>query len=139
MPGHTSDSVVVYVEGEKVLFAGDTVMPIPHIVWGDREEMKRSMQAILALKPDIVVQGHGQVLLRGEMRRTIASNTAYLDTIYEATRDVVLRGGSLDDLADDLSIERCGKSRLPLDGMVERLHRDNLNALYNRVRAKETS
>lgn len=135
-PGHTADSLIVFIPGEKVLFAGDTVMPIPHIVWGEGEQMKDSLQAILALKPDIVVQGHGQVLLRGEMRETISSNMAYLDTIHRRMGKLVAGGGVLEDLAD-FDVEAAGKSRLPLDGLVTRLHRDNLSALYSRLKSKK--
>jgi len=138
MPGHTADSLVVYVEGEKVLFAGDLVMPVPYVVWGDRRQMKKSLQAIRTLKPDIVVQGHGQVLLRGEARETIATSIAYLDKIYEIVREVVAKDEPPETLTR-FNVESCGKSRIPLNGMVERLHQDNLNALYNRLKGKRAT
>ena len=131
-PGHTSDSLVVSLPGEKLLFAADTVMPVPHIVWGDRKRMKSSLEVILALKPDVVVQGHGQVLLRGEMRQTIATNLVYLDALYAKVSEVVRAGGTREDLAN-FTIEKAGKSRLPLDGLVETLHQDNVDAMFNRL------
>ena len=36
-PGHSSDSISAYVREDKVLFAGDLMMPVPYIVGGDRE------------------------------------------------------------------------------------------------------
>jgi glyoxylase-like metal-dependent hydrolase (beta-lactamase superfamily II) len=31
LPGHTLDGIGIYIEGEKILFAGDAVMALPHI------------------------------------------------------------------------------------------------------------
>ena len=68
-PGHTLDSTVVYMKEDKVLLAADTLMPLPYFVWGNREDFVASLQSVLAFNMDSVVQGHGEVLLRGEIRR----------------------------------------------------------------------
>ena len=34
-PGHTPDLITVYVKEDKILFASDTVMPVPYVVDGD--------------------------------------------------------------------------------------------------------
>jgi len=56
-PGNTPDSIVVYIREDKVLFAGDTVMPVPYIVDGDRLELMESLRAIGKLTMDNIVQG----------------------------------------------------------------------------------
>lgn len=131
-PGTTPDSIVVYVREDKVLFAGDTVMPVPYIVDGDRLELMESLRAIGKLTLDNIVQGHGGVLLRGEIKATLKSSIAYLDTIYEKVREKVEDGAPRDELRR-IGIESCGKSRVPLDGLVENLHQANLEALYDQL------
>ena len=131
-PGTTPDSIVVYVREDKVLFAGDTVMPVPYIVDGDRLELMESLRAIGKLTLDNIVQGHGGVLLRGEVKATLKSSIAYLDTIYEKVRQKVEDGAPRDELRR-IGIESCGKSRIPLDGLVENLHQANLEALYDQL------
>ena len=131
-PGTTPDSIVVYVREDKVLFAGDTVMPVPYIVDGDRLELMESLRAIGKLTLDNIVQGHGGVLLRGEIKATLKSSIAYLDTIYEKVRQKVEDGAPRDELRR-IGIESCGKSRIPLDGLVENLHQANLEALYDQL------
>ncbi|MFQ5812307.1 MAG: MBL fold metallo-hydrolase [Anaerolineae bacterium] len=131
-PGTTSDSIVVYVREDKVLFAGDTVMPVPYIVDGDRLELMESLRAIGKLSLDSVVQGHGGVLLRGEIKETLRSSIAYLETIYRKVQGRVEAGAPRGELRR-IGIESCGKSRVPLDGLVQDLHQANLEVLYDQL------
>lgn len=131
-PGTTPDSIVVYVRENKVLFAGDTVMPVPYIVDGDRLELMESLRAVGKLSLDNIVQGHGGVLLRGEIKGTLRSSIAYLDTIYEKVQEKIEAGAPRDELRR-IGIESCGKSRIPLDGLVQDLHQANLEALYDQL------
>ncbi len=136
-PGTTPDSMVVYVREDKVLFAGDTVMPVPYIVAGDRLELMASLRAIASLSVDNIVQGHGGVILRGEIKETLRSSIAYLETIYRKVRQKVEAGAPRDELRR-IDIESCGKSRIPLDGMVQDLHQANLEAIYNQLISGES-
>ena len=136
-PGTTPDSIVVYVKEDKVLFAGDTVMPVPYIVDGDRLELRESLRAISKLTlVDNIVQGHGGVLLRGEVKETLRSSIAYLDTIYEKVQEKIEAGAPRDELRR-IGIESCGKSRIPLDGLVQDLHQANLEMLYDQLVSDE--
>jgi cyclase len=132
-PGISPDGISVMVADEKVLIAGDTVMPIPHIVRGDYEQLIETFERIKALQPNFVVQGHGDVLLKGEVNESIDSSIAYLHAIVERVQDLVRQGAPPKKLKE-IDIEECGKSRIPLDGLVSRLHLDNLVALYRTFR-----
>lgn len=134
-PGHTDDSVIVMVEGDKILFAGDLIMPVPYIVWGNRERFIESLRFVQKLRPESVVQGHGDILLRGELRQDLRESIRYLNTIYERVRDVVERGEPQSALRE-IDIESCGKSRIPLDGLVKQLHQANLAFLYRSLVAE---
>lgn len=133
-PGHTPDGISVYITGEKVLIAGDTMMPVPHIVAGNVQELQASLRRLLDISPGFVIQGHGTVLLRGEAEELLHANIAYLDTIVERVQRAVERGEPPSELRR-IDIESCGLSRIPLDGLVSRLHQDNLITLYKRLQA----
>jgi len=134
-PGHSPDGISAFVAGEKALIAGDAMMPVPHIVRGDRRQLAQTLASLQALRPSFVVQGHGSVLLRGEVKENVQSHLDYLETIASRVEEVVERGDPPTAL-DEIDIESCGKSRIPLDGLVSRLHRDNLRALYEELRGR---
>jgi len=129
LPGHTEDSIGVMVEGDRILFSGDAVMPVPYIPWGNREQLRESLATVLTMRAEMIVQGHGDILLRGEISETIASSVSYLDNIKTHVEEIVRRGGSEAELRK-IDIEACGRSRVPLDGLVSQLHLANLRALF---------
>lgn len=132
-PGNSPDGISIMVADEKVLIAGDTVMPVPHIVRGDYERLIETLRQVKELQPGFVVQGHGDVLLRGEVDESIDASISYLHTIVQRVRDMVNAGAPIQQLRQ-IDIEDCGLSRIPLDGLVSRLHLDNLVALYRAFR-----
>ena len=131
-PGHTADSTVVYVKEDKVLLAADTVMPLPYFVWGSREDFIVSLRRVLEFNMESIVQGHGEVLLRGEIRDAIQSSIRYLNVIHDKVKHVLESGGGL-EAVERIGIESCGKSRIPLGGLVQRLHAANLDFLYTEM------
>jgi glyoxylase-like metal-dependent hydrolase (beta-lactamase superfamily II) len=131
-PGHTLDSTVAYVREDKVLLAADTVMPVPYFVWGDRHEFKNSLKILKDYNLESIVQGHGEVLLRGEIPGSLESSIRYLDVLEQKVAEVVEKGKGRDAL-DKLTIDRCGKSRIPLNGLVQDLHRANVYAIYDEL------
>jgi len=135
LPGHTNNCIGALVEGDKILFAGDAMLPVPYFVWGNPEDSARSLRRIRELKPESVLQGHGQLLLRGELAYEIESSLHYLECIQERVQRLVQQGAPESALLD-IDIESCGKSRVPLDGLVRYLHRENLFALYSRLKGE---
>lgn len=132
MPGHTLDSSVAYVREDKVLLAADTVMPVPYFVWGDRHRFKESLRALMDYNLESIVQGHGEVLLRGEIPGALESSIRYLDTLEEKVSKLVEQGKTVDSL-EKLTIDKCGKSRIPLNGLVQDLHKANALILYQEL------
>jgi len=137
-PGHTDDSISVLVKEDKVLFAADTVMPVPYIVFGDIDEMVDSLRFLSGMAIDSIVQGHGEVLLRGEIPEAIKTSIQYLEKIQERVRAIVESGASKESLRR-VDIQACGKSRIPLNGMVQQLHVTNLMHLYDKMVATKTT
>jgi glyoxylase-like metal-dependent hydrolase (beta-lactamase superfamily II) len=132
MPGHTIDSTVAYVREDKVLLAADTVMPVPYFVWGDRHLFRESLMRLQAYNLESVVQGHGEVLLRGEIPGALESSIRYLDKLEDQVSKIIERGKGRTAL-DQLTIDKCGKSRIPLNGLVQDLHRANVLAIYEEL------
>lgn len=134
-PGHSPDSISVLLKEDRILFAGDMMMPLPHIVDGNVDEMTQSLQSILPLGLENVVQGHGELVLRGEIDEAVRSNLKYLDIIRKKVEQLVKRKRPRDAVRE-IGIESCGKSRIPLNGLVTQLHTSNLLALYDRLKAE---
>lgn len=129
MPGHSPDVIGVYVRENRILFASDNMMPVPTLFDGSYHDLYRSLQRILQVRPDMIVQGHGEVILRGEMETAVNSDLDYLDCIHTAVHRVAANGHATESLRE-IDIESCGKSRIPLNGLVADLHQANLDKLY---------
>lgn len=130
-PGHTRDLVMVYVEQDQVLFAADTMMPVPSIVDGDMSAFRRSLRRIKTLDISNMVQGHGEVVLVGEVNVAVDASLDYLDAIERKVMEAIEGGEGKEALRND-NIESTGLSRLPLQGQVQQIHVANLLALYDR-------
>jgi cyclase len=135
-PGHTSDGIMVHIREDKVLVASDVVTPVPLITRGDPDVLARSLKGIKTLNLENAIQGHGGVLLRGEIDETVDSNIGYLKDINNKVRAVVEKGQPRSSLAE-IDIEECGRSRIPLGGLVRRLHLSNMEYLYDGMMAEK--
>lgn len=134
-PGHSPDGLMVHIREDKVLVSSDLVTPVPIVARGDLDALIKSLKQIKALSLENIIQGHGGVLLRGEIEETVDSNISYLRTIEREVRKIVDKGQPRSEL-DKITLEKCGKSRIPLGGLVVRLHQANLDYLYNEMLAQ---
>ena len=134
-PGHSKDVINVLVEGEQVLFASDTVMPVPFFPDGDIKQLLKSLENILTMAPDLtnLVQGHGPVILRGEVGSYVEKKIKYLKTIDRAVRQVLKRRYSKKALAKT-DLASVDIDSAVLGGLAEELHFSNLDTLYNRLK-----
>lgn len=132
-PGHSKDVITVHVVEDRLLVASDTVMPVPYVVGGDLDDMIKSLRAIKGKGLENLVQGHGEVLLRGEIEDTLDANINYLHQLDHLVRERIARGVPRSGILD-ITIEECGLSRIPLGGLVQKLHQANLLTLYDAYR-----
>ncbi len=133
-PGHSPDGIAVLVEEDRVLFAGDSFMPLPYVVDGDLEEMSASIKKIGRMGLENIIQGHGDIILRGEIDAAVKESIAYLNNIRKVVKTAVRRRAA-EEYLNEMNIEACGKSRVYLSGLAEELHRRNLRALYQREKS----
>ena len=129
-PGHSDDGISVLVEEDRILFTGDVFMPIPFIVEGNLDQYIASTQSTLDLGLENIIQGHGEIILRGEIEEKVKENIIYLKAIQKAVKTARRRKNPIEVL-DSISVEACGKSRILLGGLAGELHRRNLRALYH--------
>jgi glyoxylase-like metal-dependent hydrolase (beta-lactamase superfamily II) len=130
--GHSPDGIAVLVEEDRILFAGDSFMPLPYIVDGDIDEIIASIKQIGRMGLENIVQGHGDIILRGEIDAAVKENLNYLTCIKKAVKAASRRKNAV-ELLDEITIEECGKSRVYLGGLAQTLHQRNLRALLQQM------
>ncbi len=128
-PGHSDDGISVLIEEDRVLFAGDAFMPLPFIVDGNLDQYLETIQSFTEMGLENIIQGHGDIILRGEIDDKVKENVTYLRAIQKAVNTARRRKNPLEVL-DSIGVEACGKSRILLGGLASELHRRNLRALY---------
>jgi glyoxylase-like metal-dependent hydrolase (beta-lactamase superfamily II) len=133
-PGHSADGIAVLIEEDRVLFAGDAFMPLPYIVDGDIDEMA-AIKKIGRMGLENIIQGHGDIILRGEIEAAVRENLSYLTNIRKVAKTAARRKVPADYL-DENNVESSGKSRVTLSGLAEELHRRNLRALLRQEQAE---
>jgi glyoxylase-like metal-dependent hydrolase (beta-lactamase superfamily II) len=135
LPGHSPDGLGVLLMEDRVLFSGDAMMPLPSLVDGEVETTAASLRRIPRMKLENLVQGHGEVILRGEIQNAVRSNLAYLAALDRYVRRQQRRR-VMAPLGDDADVDVFGKSRILMNGLADELHRRNLQALLRRPAAR---
>jgi len=130
--GHSNDGIAVLVEEDRIFFAGDSFMPLPYIVDGNVDDIMASIKKIGRMGLENIVQGHGDVILRGEIDAAVRENLYYLNAIKKSVKAASKRKNA-DELIEEITIESCGKSRVYLGGLAEGLHRKNLQSLLQQM------
>ena len=135
-PGHSRDGISVLVEEDRVLFAGDAFLPLPYVVDGDPDVLSETIRKIGKMGLENIIQGHGDIILRGEIDDAMQENLNYLNNVRKAVRAAVRRKNPLEVLSM-IDIESCGKSRVYLGGRAEDLHKRNVRFLFKQIAAEE--
>jgi cyclase len=138
-PGHSEDSISLFVEDERVLFAGDTVVTgiIPAIGDGDGRTLEASLRGLAALDIEILVPGHGPIVRGREAARAwILWLAEYLAAVRAFARERLTCGDAAETIPDAADFARFVGDRLPAErhGMPRR-HR----ATVARIVAEEFS
>ena len=117
-PGHSPDGVCVYVQEDRLLFGGDTVVTgiVPAIGDGDSRALEASLRRLAQLDIAILVPGHGPVV-RGQQEATgwLQGWAEYLAHVREAVRDRLARGGDPVHIADGLGFAAFVRGRVPAE------------------------
>ena len=117
-----------------MLFASDLMMPVPVIAspFADIEKFKQSLHNLHEFNLETIVQGHGDILLRGEVTPSIEESIKYLNDIQSLVERLISEGASKKELLSN-DIEQFGRNRIPLGGLVQNFHQANLLFLWEKA------
>ena len=137
-PGPGPDVCVVHVREEKVLFASDLMMPVPVVAtpFADIEKYKQSLHSLHEFNLETIVQGHGDILLRGEVTRGIEESIQYLNDIEALVERLMMEGATKTELLSN-DIEKFGRNRISLGGLVQNFHQANLLFLWEKAKTAQ--
>lgn len=139
-PGHSADSICVFVEEDAVLFGGDTAVTgiVPAFGDGDSRTLEATLRTLAALPAAVLVAGHGPVL-RG--RERIGSWLTWLADYLAAVRDHVAReaqaGNAPGEIVAAIDFDSFVGGRLPRDAhnMVRR-HQNTAATMLDELRRR---
>lgn len=128
VPGHTSDSIGVHWPARRIFVAGDAVMDLPFVGFGDSGDAVRSLKRIQSLRPRLIVQGHGPPCRPSRL----STDLRYLEEVRRSARDArrsgVLRRTFLQEPLDAyLPPSRAAE----LGAYYGQLHQGNLEKAWN--------
>src|SRR5512144_41872 len=115
--GHSHDGIAVLVEEDRILFAGDSFMPLPYVVDGNVDDNVASIKRIAKMGLENIVQGHGDIILRGEIDAAVRENLNYLNGVKKAVK-AIGRKKNAEEWLEERTIEDWGKSRVYLGGLA---------------------
>lgn len=128
-PGHSEDSLVVFLSAGRLLLAGDTVeWPLPNFCQRDGgDEWVRTLRQLKQLPVDLVVPAHGPAM----DKRIIDATERYVAGVYEAVAAAKAQGAARGEL--DLPAERFLAADVHVDEVYRRAHEENLLWAWDEV------
>jgi glyoxylase-like metal-dependent hydrolase (beta-lactamase superfamily II) len=121
-PGHSEDSLVVFLTERRLVLGGDTVeWPLPNFGQRDgAEEWVRTLRRLKQLPADLIVPTHGPAM----DKQIIDANERYIVGVYEAVAAAKASGAGRGEL--DLPAARFLADGVAVDDVYAAAHRDNL-------------
>jgi cyclase len=128
-PGHTADSIILYVDEQDVLFGGDTVeWPFPSLAMRDGEEVYlKTLRQLNQLPVKRVVPSHGPV----KGKEIVDANQRYVEDLYETVRTAKQSG--IHRGAIDLPVEAFLPPGTEVDETYRAMHRENIEWAYDEI------
>ncbi|PID27707.1 MAG: hypothetical protein CSB55_07925 [Candidatus Cloacimonadota bacterium] len=133
LPGHSDDSIGIFWVGEKILFAGDTVLnsndghySVPYFFWGNSSEMLISLKNILQINSQLIIPGHGMPVKPDKIKKDVL----YLKNLKLSAKELYRESYSEEEFFAILKKEITPEKLLPefkrSDFWVPRMHELNL-------------
>jgi len=117
-PGHSDDSICVYVEEDCVLFAGDTVFSgiPPAIGSGNGAQLESTLRGLAGMEIKVLVPGHGRLRCDKEsVREWLNWEIDYLARIRAFVRYELAQGQSPKSIATRATFDEFIGNRIPKD------------------------
>jgi glyoxylase-like metal-dependent hydrolase (beta-lactamase superfamily II) len=129
-PGHTPDSITGWLKEESVMIAGDTVMQLPFIWYGDDRTLVESLQEVQkVLRGGKVVQGHGGTCTREKLDNDIV----YLQNLRSLVTERFDSGNTIEEIKSRIRMKDCvpGGWLKSVPRLYEDVHTSNVERTYN--------
>ena len=128
-PGHSEDSLVVFLTERRLLFGGDTVeWPLPSFCQRDGgQEWVHTLRQLKQLPADLIVPAHGPAM----DKRIIDANERYVAGVYEAVAAAKARGVARGEL--ELPPDGFLTDGVVIDDVYATVHRENLLWAWDEV------
>ena len=128
-PGHSEDSLVVFLASGRILFGGDTVeWPLPNLAQRDgMQTWVGTLRQLKQLPVDVIVPSHGPAMGKS----LIDANERYVGGLRDAVSAAKLKGAGRNDL--DLPMEQFLADDVELDDVYAQVHRENLIWTWDEV------
>ncbi len=114
-PSHTDGSILIYLPGQKVLFAGDILFTNyhPNLVSGDIEGWVKALDLVSTLDIAVIIPGHGP--LSG--KKDVNDMRNYLLTFDKKAKELCAGSGDVDWIVSEL--KKALPQREELDMMIK--------------------
>jgi len=132
-PGHTPDSIIGWMKDERIIIAGDTVMQLPYIWYGDSKALAESLMRIQKIVGGgTTVQGHGGIC---EIRK-LDGDIRYIENLRAAVAEYFNSGKTVDDAKGGVKLADCTNREEfeSLPKVYEDVHSKNVVRAYSELR-----
>jgi cyclase len=128
-PGHSEDSIVVYLDAARVLLAGDILeWPLPTFAQRDAQPAWiKTLRQLKQLPAEVVVPAHGPAM----GKELIDANERYISGVYAAVAEQKTRGVTRD--AVDVPAASVLPPGVELDTVYAKAHQENLEWAYDEL------
>lgn len=132
-PGHSDDGVSIYVEEDRLLYSGDSVVNgiVAAIGDGDSRILETSLTRLLEVDIKVLVPGHGHTIEgRDAVQDWLTWQGGYLRAVRDKVREMLSDGASAAATAEAVTYGDFIGERLPVDrhGMPKR-HRNTVDKI----------
>lgn len=127
-PAHTAGDLVVWLPEQKVLFTGDIVFTqriLGVIPVGNSGGWVKAFDQAMALKPRIIVPGHGKPT---DIKTATKDTRDYLASLRDGAKSTLAQGGSLQD-----AVEKVDQSKFKYLFNFDLLSRRNMSQVFTEM------
>lgn len=128
-PGHTPDSIIGWLEDDHVIIAGDTVMELPYIWFGNSQALIESLNRVFSIdKKAAIVQGHGRICTGEKLKGDIS----YVENLRRLVTESVESGRDAQNTRTRVKLEDCvGKERVrSISKLYREIHPQNVERVH---------
>lgn len=125
-PGHSKDSIVVFLPQDRILFAGDTVIMPDDIPFFEENQSLiaiNSLKKLLKLDPRYVIPGHGRIA----DKKGITDNIFYISQLRKLVKANL--GKTEGNFGKKIPLEKCVREKF--SPFWPELHEWNVIKVYN--------